>query len=131
MKKFNDVKKLPEFEKEFNKLLKKFQSLEEDLETFIDKQLVLYHKLNIDNGGVVQIADLGIENPKIYKARKFACRALKGRGVQSGIRIIYAYFPDEDIIEFVEIYFKADTENEDRGRIKQHYLKQGKANGSI
>ena len=121
--KFNDVRKLPEFEKEFKKLLKKFQSLEEDLETFIDKQLVLYHKLKIDNGGVVQITDLGIESPKIYKARKFACRALKGRGVQSGIRIIYAYFTDEDIIEFVEIYFKADQENEDRERIRQYYLK--------
>ena len=121
--KFNDVRKLPEFEKEFKKLLKKFQSLEEDLETFIDKQLVLYHKLKIDNGGVVQITDLGIESPKIYKARKFACRALKGRGVQRGIRIIYAYFTDEDIIEFVEIYFKADQENEDRERIRQYYLK--------
>lgn len=123
MKKFNDIKRLPEFEKEFKKLLKKFQSLEEDLETFIDKQLVLYHKLGIDNGGVVQITDLGIETPKIYKARKFACKALKGRGVQSGIRIIYVHFPDEDIIEFVEIYFKADQENEDKERIKRHYKK--------
>jgi len=123
VKKFNDIKRLPEFEKEFKKLLKKFQSLEEDLETFIDKQLVLYHKLGIDNGGVVQITDLGIETPKIYKARKFACKALKGRGVQSGIRIIYVHFPDEDIIEFVEIYFKADQENEDKERIKRHYKK--------
>lgn len=123
MKKFNDIRKFPEFEKEFKKLLKKFHSLEEDFETFIDKQLVLYHKLNIDNGGVVQIADLGIENPKIYKARKFACKSLKGRGAQSGIRIIYAHFPEDDSIEFVEIYFKADKENENRERLKQFYKK--------
>ena len=121
MKKFNDVKRLPEFEKDLKKLLKKFQSLEEDLETFIDKQLVLYHKLDIDNGGIVEIAGLGIENPKIYKARKFACRSLKGRGVQSGIRVIYAYFSDDDRIELIEIYFKAEQENEDKQRIKEHY----------
>jgi hypothetical protein len=48
---------------------------------------------------------LGIEEPPIYKAKKFACRALKGKGVQSGIRVIYAYFKDDDKIELVEIYF--------------------------
>ena len=121
MKKFNEVKRLPEFEKDFKKLLKKFQSLEEDLETFINKQLDLYHKLKIDNGGIVEIIGLGIENPRIYKARKFACRSLKGRGVQSGIRVIYAYFSDEDRIELIEIYFKADQENEDKERIRQYY----------
>ncbi len=123
MKKFNEVKRLPEFEKDFKKLLKKFQSLEEDLETFIDKQLNLYHKLKIDNGGILEITGLGIENPKIYKAKKFACRSLKGRGVQSGIRVIYAYFSDADRIELIEIYFKADQENEDKQRIKTYYSK--------
>lgn len=121
MKKFNEVKRLPEFEKDLKKLLKKFSSLEEDLDTFIDKQLDLYHKLQIDNGGIVEIMGLGIESPKIYKARKFACKALKGRGVQSGIRVIYAYFPDEDKVELVEIYFKSDQENEDKQRIKTYY----------
>ena len=123
MKKFNEVKRLPEFEKDFKKSLKKFQSLEEDLKTFIDKQLDLYHKLKIDNGGILEITGLGIENPKIYKARKFTCRSLKGRGVQSGIRVVYAYFSDDDRIELIEIYFKADQENEDKERIKEYYKK--------
>jgi len=30
---------------------------------------------------------------------KFACRSLKGKGVQSGIRVIYAYFEEKDKIE--------------------------------
>ena len=117
MKKFIEIKKLPEFEKEFKKLLKKSQSLAEDLDVFIDKQLVLTHKLGVDNGGVVRIAGLGIEEPKVYKARKFACKSLKGKGAQSGIRIIYTYSSTRDVVEFIEIYYKGDKENEDRARI--------------
>lgn len=116
-KKFNEIKRLAEFNKEFKKLLKKYRSLEDDLNTFIDKQLVLYHKLDVDNQGVLRISGLGVESPEIYKAKKFACKALKGRGVQSGIRIIYAYYPDEDKIEFIEIYHKNQKENENTDRI--------------
>lgn len=114
---FNDIRELTEFRKDFQKLVKKFRTLDEDLNTFITNQLKLTHKLNIDNKGVVRIADLGIEYPKIYKARKFSCRALKGKGAASGIRIIYAYYEKENIIEFIEIYYKGDKENEDRERI--------------
>lgn len=125
MKKFADVKRLPEFERELKKLLKKFQSLEDDLKTFEAHQLYPFHKLNVNNNGIVRIEGLGIEEPRIYKAKKFACKSLKGRGVQSGIRVTYAYSPTEDVIELIEVYFKADTENEDRGRIKSFLKKHG------
>ena len=114
---FNDICKLLEFEKDFNKLEKKFRTLKSDLITFISNQLKLTHKLKIDNKGVIKISNLGIEYPIIYKARKFPCRALKGKGAFSGIRVIYAYYAKEDIIEFVEIYYKDDKENEDRERV--------------
>ena len=117
---FNEVKFLPEFEKDLKKL-KKFKTLKDDLEIFIEKQLQLFHKLGIDNKGVVQISNLSIEYPRIYKARKFACRSLKGKGSASGIRVIYAYFKDEDRVEFIEIYYKGDKENEDRERILRYY----------
>ena len=120
---FNQIRELKEFEKEFRKLLKKFKTLEKDMETFINVQLNLYHKLKISNSGIVRISDLSIESPKIYKVRKFACRSLKGSGVKSGIRIIYAYYEEEDIIEFIEIFFKGDKENEDRERILRYYKK--------
>jgi hypothetical protein len=81
----------------------------------------LYHKLNIDNNGIFKITGLGIETQKIFKAKKFACKSLKGKGVKSGIRIIYAYYEAIDSIEFVEIYYKGDKENEDHKRIKQKY----------
>ena len=118
---FNKVKRLVEFEKDLKKLLKKFRTLEEDLETFVQNQLNLYHKLHIDNKGIFPISDLGIIYPKIFKVKKFACRSLKGKGVASGIRIIYAYFEQEDVIELVEIYYKGKKENEDRNRVLKYY----------
>lgn len=89
MKTFNEISRLPEFDNDLRKLLKRFKTLEDDLEIFIEKQLNLYHKLKIDNRGIFQITGLPIESPKIYKAKKFACRSLKCKGVQSGIRVIY------------------------------------------
>ena len=118
---FNEVRRLAEFEKDLKKLSKKFRTLEDDLQTFIQKQLNLYHKLHIDNKGILPISDLGIIYPKIFKAKKFACRSLKGKGVTSGIRVIYAYFVQEDVIELLEIYYKGEKENEDRNRILKNY----------
>jgi mRNA-degrading endonuclease RelE of RelBE toxin-antitoxin system len=118
---FTEITNLPEFDKDFKKLSKRFGTLEEDLKIFINTQLNLYHKQGKDNKGVLLISGLGITVPKIYKARKFACRSLKGRGVDSGIRVIYAYWEDKDRIEFVEIYFKGDKKNEDRDRILRNY----------
>ncbi|MCD6412730.1 MAG: hypothetical protein J7L54_01095 [Elusimicrobia bacterium] len=118
---FHEIRELSEFRKEFKKLSKKFPTLREDLETFIHTQLNLYHKLHIDNRGVMPISDLGIEKPRIYKAKKFACKSLKGKGVHSGIRIIYGYYENEDIVEFIEIYYKGDKKNENRKRILRHY----------
>jgi hypothetical protein len=119
---FKEIHRLPEFDKDIKKLLKKFRTLEDDLDIFIKTELVLYHNLKKDNKGIFPISGLGIENPKIYKAKKFACRSLKGRGVQSGIRVIYGYFEKQDKIELIEIYFKGDKENEDRDRIDRYYL---------
>jgi len=120
---FKDIVYLSEFEKDKKKLLKRFRTLDEDLNNFINVQLKLFHKLEIDNNAVEQISDLSINEPKIYKVKKFACKSLKGKGVQSGIRIIYSFFLNDDRIEFVEIYYKGDKENEDRDRIKRLYKK--------
>ncbi|MFH2108346.1 MAG: hypothetical protein ABII93_06735 [Chrysiogenia bacterium] len=71
----------------------------------------------MDNNGVFRLTDLGFDHPPVFKAKKFACRSLKGKGVMSGIRIIYAIYPESDRIELVEIYYKGIKENEDRPRI--------------
>ena len=123
MGRFNKISRLPEFDKDLKKLAKRFKTIEEDLEIFIENELILYHKLNIDNKGVFPIPGLTVKGIKIYKAKKFACRSLKGKGVQSGIRVIYTYFEDRDTIELIEIYYKGDKETENRERISRHYLK--------
>ncbi|MCX6564361.1 MAG: hypothetical protein NTU60_12300 [Candidatus Aminicenantes bacterium] len=118
---FNEISRRPEFEKNLKKLLKRFRTLDEDLENLIRHQIVLLHKLEIDNRGTFRIPGLPFQEPKIYKVKKFACKTLKGRGADSGLRLIYAYFEDVDIIELIEIYYKGDKENEDRQRILAIY----------
>ena len=122
---FKGITRLPEFEDDIKKLGKKFRTIEDDLQIFIETQLKLYHKLKIDNRGIFQITGLSIDDPKFYKAKKFACRSLKTKGVQSGIRVIYAYFEDKDSIDLIEIYYKGDKENEDRQRILKYCKKGG------
>jgi len=65
--------------KDFKKLLKKFRTLEDDLRIFVKNQLNLYHKLHKDNKGIFPITGLSIEYPGLYKAKKFACKSLKGK----------------------------------------------------
>ena len=40
----------------------------------------------------------------IIKVKKIACKSLKGRGVNSGLRLIYAHFPKEEKMIFIERY---------------------------
>ncbi len=122
MKKIFNERTIAEFDKDFKKLKKRFKTLDEDFRTFTETQLVLYHLQNIDNGGIKNISSLNVENHSIFKAKKFACKALKGTASNSGIRIIYEYNKENNEIIFIEIYFKSDKENEDTERIKR-YLK--------
>ena len=119
---FAEIVPLAKYAKDLKTLKKRFRTLDEDVEAFIKVQLKIKHKLKKETSGIERISNLGIESPEIYKVTRFACKSLKGRGVKSGIRIIYSYFEGEDKIEFVEIYFKGDKKNEDRERIKSIYM---------
>jgi len=118
---FKQISHVPEFEKDLKKLAKRFPSLKDDLKIFIKVAMNALHKQNIDSRAIFHISDLGIHSPKIYKAKKFACRSLKGKGAQSGIRVIYAYDESKDRVEFIEIYYKGDKENENRERINKYF----------
>lgn len=110
---------LPEFDRELKKLLKKFRTLNEDLELFRQRILIKYPRGY--QPVIFRIDNLGIQD-EIYKVKHFRCRTLKYKGSRSGIRIIYAYFPDEERIEFVEVYYKErDDRDCDRKRILKHY----------
>jgi mRNA-degrading endonuclease RelE of RelBE toxin-antitoxin system len=108
-----EFNELPEFKKDLKQLLKKYRTLKEDLE-------VVKLDLN-DEPGESPPFSFRIDNLSIktcvIKVKKIACKALKGRGVNSGLRLIYAHFPDDQKITFIELYHKNDKEIEDRDRI--------------
>lgn len=105
------------FKRDLKFLLKKYKSLYEDLEIV---KLDLADELGESPPFSFQIDKLGIETC-IIKVKKIACKSLKGRGVNSGLRLIYAYFPNEQKIIFIELYHKNEKENEDRSRILNHF----------
>ena len=108
---------LPEFDKDFKKLEKRYRSLSEDFDLFKKILDSIYQSL-IGNANVfVLIESFCGENFTSNKVRKFTCKTLKGKGNQSGIRIIFVYEKEKQQITFVEIYYKGDKENEDKERL--------------
>jgi len=110
------------FQKDLKRLLKKYRTLEDDLETAKRDAIELYHLKRIDNQSIFPIQGFCTEKIQICKIKKFACKSLKGRGSKSGIRVIYAFYCQNCKVDFIEIYFKGEKENEDRERIRG-YLK--------
>ena len=108
---------LEEFKKDLKQLLKKYRTLNDDIETV---KRVLIVEPDERPPFSFRISDLGITTC-VIKVKKIACRALKGRGVNSGLRLIYAHFEEEQRIVMVELYHKNDKEIEDKQRIKKHF----------
>lgn len=108
---------LAEFRKDVKSHLKKYRTLHDDLH--VVKQVL---KVVPDERPPFsyRIDNLNLQTC-VIKVKKIACKALKGRGVNSGLRLIYAYFPNEPKITFIELYHKNDKENEDRKRIMDHF----------
>lgn len=108
---------LIEFQKDLRNLLKKYRTLNDDLD--VVKQ-VLATAPDARPSFSFRIDNLGLETC-VIKVKKIACKALKGRGVNSGLRLIYAYFEKEEKIIFIELYHKNDKENEDKQRILTNF----------
>ncbi len=108
---------LTEFKKDVKDLLKKYRTLHDDLDVV---KRVLEVTPDERPPFSFHIDNLGIETC-IIKVKKMACKALKGRGVNSGLRLIYAYFPNEQKITFIELYHKNEKENEDKKRITDNF----------
>lgn len=115
-----EYEETPEFQKDIKKLTKKFRSLPEDMKTAKKAVIELRHIHEIDNLSTFEIPGYTKEGISFWKIKKFACKALKGRGVKSGIRVIYKWKQQEKKVVFLEIYFKSDQENENHQRIKNH-----------
>lgn len=120
---------LDEFKNDLKKLSKRYKSLKDDL-GIIRKVL----KVNPDARPPFSfnIDGLGITNC-VIKVKKIACKSLKGKGVNTGLRLIYAHFKKrveevegieaemEEKIIFVELYHKNDKANEDKERILKYF----------
>jgi mRNA-degrading endonuclease YafQ of YafQ-DinJ toxin-antitoxin module len=108
---------LTEFKKDLKNLLKKYRTLDDDLAT-------VKQDLNDEPGESppfsYRIDNLGLKTC-VIKVKKIACKSLKGRGVNSGLRLIYAYFQTTQKIVFIELYHKNDKEQEDRQRILNNF----------
>jgi hypothetical protein len=94
------------FEKQIKKLIRKYRSLEDDLEIVKKYAIEAFHLEKINNEAVWLVPKFDKKIVQIYKIKKFSCKALKGKGNRSGIRIIYAFYPEKFEVEFLEIYFK-------------------------
>ncbi len=108
---------LEEFKKDLKNLLKKYRTLNEDLEVV---KKVLTAAPDERPPFSFRIDNLGLETC-IVKVKKIACKALKGRGVNSGLRLIYAHFQLKKKIVLIELYHKNDKENEDKQRILDNF----------
>lgn len=111
------IEELDEYRKDIKTLSKKYRTLPGDIEV-VKKVLLVNPKerppfsFRIDN--------LGLETC-VIKVKKIASRSFKGKGVNSGFRLIYAHFENEDRIVLVELYHKSIKEVEDKKRIFDHF----------
>ena len=113
-----DYRCLSAFDKDFKALAKRFRTLSDDLKILKQYTIETYHLQNVPTTAIVPMEGFGGGERQAYKIRKIACASLRGRGAQSGLRIVYVYEPAAQTVTFVEIYFKGDKENEDRERLK-------------
>lgn len=99
------------FAREYAKLYKRFLSLDTDIE----KVKKVIARLPEGSGSKRWSVLHRSENVVILKTR-VSCTSLR----RDALRLIYAHFPMKNRIDFIEIYFKGDKENEDRERIKDY-----------
>ncbi len=107
------IEVLEEYNKDLKRLSKKYRTLTDDLEV-VKKVLFVNPKerppfsFRIDN--------LGLETC-VIKVKKIASKSFKGKGVNSGFRLIYAHFEKKNRIVLIEIYHKSTKDIEDKKRI--------------
>ncbi len=112
-----EFESLPEYDKDLKRLNKKFSTLIGDME---DVKKVLSLRPDAQPPFSYRIDGLGIKSC-VIKVKKIASDSFKGRGRNSGFRLIYAYFKKSERIVLVEIYHKGEKENEDRERILNNF----------
>ncbi len=109
------VGQLDSFLKDIKRLKKKYHTINDDLSVFVKALLV-----NLP-GGLPDTHRIPIgqefKNDPVFKVKSFRSRCLGG-GSRSGIRLIYAYDEQTDLVTLIEIYHKNEKENHDKERLR-------------
>lgn len=107
------------FDSDLKRLSRKYTSLPNDLEIFLNTQLRLLaaSQHSPEALGFFPVSGKGIGGRGFFVAKRFACMSLKGTGSRSGIRLVLRWQPEKNEALLVEIYHKAEKESEDRERI--------------
>jgi len=123
---FSGVVHTSGFDSDLKHLRKRYQSLDQDLDVLVKALYVwlcLRHGAGQSLGKIyVVLGGYGSNGCCLYKVRYMACASIPGKGSWTGLRVIFAYWPESDTLEFIQIYLKADSKREDQARIRK-YLK--------
>lgn len=110
---------LPEFDRELKRLSRKYPTIESDVE---DLKPILFDSPTGIGKNFTIIKVVG--EMKVVKARVH-CESLRSRA----IRLIYSSQTNKIEFMFIELYFKGDKENEDKGRIEEYLQNLAKVVG--
>lgn len=111
------IEELDEYRKDLKRLSMKYRTLQEDLEV-VKKVLFVNPKERPPFS--FRINNLGLETC-VIKVEKIASKSFKGKGVNSGFRLIYAHFEREERVVLIELYHKSNKEIEDKDRIYNNF----------
>lgn len=109
-----EINQIDLFLKDLKRLRKRYPSIDNDLSIFVKALLVRLPDKLPDTFRI----PLGkeYETDPVYKTKSFSCRSLGG-GKQSGIRVIYAFNENSNLVTLLEIYHKNEKTNHDNERI--------------
>lgn len=111
------IEELDEYKKDLKKLSKKYRTLPEDIEVV---KKVLFVNPNEKPPFSFRIDNLGIDTC-VIKVKKIASKSFKGKGVNSGFRLVYAHYEKENRIVLIELFHKSKKEIEDKDRISNNF----------
>ena len=111
------IAELEEYKKDLKGLSKKYKTLPEDME-------IVKKVLRVNPGEKppfsFRVSGLSIETC-IIKVKRIASKSFKGKGGNSGFRLLYAYYKNEKRIVLIELYHKSKKAIEDKKRILSHF----------
>ena len=110
--------RVDEFEKDIHKL-RKYNSIEEDVQTFIQALKGYFHNLNHPTFHAKILTDFSGKYCHVYKATKVRCKYLRST---KDLRIVYTYDSNKNVIILIAIYAKNKQENHDVKRIKRYLV---------